>query len=381
MNKPISQSLYEPTVIDIFSGVGGLSLGAARAGFTVKAAIENDKHAVEAHSTNFPHSIHLEKDISKLNSTEILATIGMKKGELDGIIGGPPCQGFSAIGHQKRNDPRNKLFVHFFQIVSEVRPKFFLAENVPGIMTSAGEEIRQKAMSLVEGDYCILPPIILTASDFGAPTTRKRVFFIGYLQNEMKGLNESDFHAPGRIDRITVRKALKGLPLSIDPNWQSSDDSWRKVALPGSCDFSKRLWGHVPKGVGNTETIIKLKNEQLASGSFGTRHSERVAARYAKVLPGKSDTVSKSRKLELDGFCPTLRAGTGPERGSYQAVRPLHPTENRVITPREAARLQGFPDWFQFSPTKWHSFRQIGNSVSPILAEKIFKLIFNALKN
>jgi len=81
----------------------------------------------------------------------------------------------------------------------------------------------------------------------------------------------------------------------------------------------------------------------------------------------------------LNGFCPTLRAGTGPEKGSYQAVRPLHPTENRVITPREAARLQGFPDWFQFSPTKWHSFRQIGNSVSPILSERIFAVIRKAL--
>jgi len=87
------------------------------------------------------------------------------------------------------------------------------------------------------------------------------------------------------------------------------------------------------------------------------------------------DKVSKFPRLSWDGLCPTLRAGTDSSRGSYQAVRPIHPDKNRVITPREAARLQGFPDWFQFSPTKWHSFRQIGNSVSPFVAEAVLDVI------
>ena len=97
-----------------------------------------------------------------------------------------------------------------------------------------------------------------------------------------------------------------------------------------------------------------------------------------QLKPGEVDSVSKSYRLKYKGFCPTLRAGTGSDKGSYQAVRPLHPTENRVITPREAARLQGFPDWFQFHSTKWHSFRQIGNSVSPILAEHILRVVKEA---
>jgi len=109
-------------------------------------------------------------------------------------------------------------------------------------------------------------------------------------------------------------------------------------------------------------------------------HSTRVAERYAMTAQGKYDPVSRSYKLYPNGFCPTLRAGTGPDHGSFQAVRPLHPTEARVITPREAARLQGFPDWFQFSPTKWHSFRQIGSSVSPIIAERILAVVLRALE-
>ncbi|MBS4036491.1 MAG: DNA cytosine methyltransferase, partial [Ignavibacterium sp.] len=117
----------------------------------------------------------------------------------------------------------------------------------------------------------------------------------------------------------------------------------------------------------------------LVSGCFGTRHSPKVYKRYKALRPGQIDAVSRSVRLKSKGLCPTLRAGTDSDKGSYQAVRPIHPTANRVITPREAARLQGFPDWFQFAPSKWHSFRQIGNSVSPILAEEIFKLIYTRL--
>jgi DNA (cytosine-5)-methyltransferase 1 len=106
-----------------------------------------------------------------------------------------------------------------------------------------------------------------------------------------------------------------------------------------------------------------------------------VAKRYANVKQGASDKISKSKKLDPTGFCPTLRAGTGKDKGSYQAVRPIHPTKNRVITPREAARLQGFPDWFVFHKTKWHSFRQIGNSVSPIVAERLLNVIREKIKN
>ncbi len=139
------------------------------------------------------------------------------------------------------------------------------------------------------------------------------------------------------------------------------------------------MHGNVPKGVGNAIALTRLKEENRVSGCLGTVHSENVANRYSNVEPGKRDSISKSYRLDSSRFCPTIRAGTGSDHGRFQAVRPLHPTENRVITPREAARLQGFPDWFQFSPPKWHSFRQIGNSVSPILAEQILSVFYGAL--
>ena len=110
-----------------------------------------------------------------------------------------------------------------------------------------------------------------------------------------------------------------------------------------------------------------------------TDHTEIVEERYRNLQYGEQDRISKSYKLNPSSFCPTLRAGTGPDKGSFQAVRPIHYIEARVINPREAARLQGFPDWFELPETIWHSFRQIGNSVSPIAAEAILKVIFDHL--
>lgn len=366
-------------IVDLYSGVGGLSLGAARAGFSVSCAVEVDPHAAAAHRRNFPKTLHLDEDISRLAGERLNADLGLKKGELAGIVGGPPCQGFSCIGKNDISDPRNTLFVEFFRIVAETKPKFFLAENVPGLLNGGNDHVRDRAFSYVEGDYILLPPMTICAKDFGAPTTRTRVLFFGYRPGEMRSLSLKDFSPPLGMESVTVRDALKGLPARINPRWQSEEESWRVVRLHGSGSFVRRLHGRVPVGVGDPRALERLNKEGKASGCFGTVHSAEVARRYSKIQPGRRDPVSKSHRLSLNGFCPTIRAGTGHDRGRFQAVRPLHPTQARVITPREAARLQGFPDWFQFSPTKWHSFREIGSSVSPILAERVLAIIRSAL--
>lgn len=375
----VQKKYYNPGIIDLFSGVGGLSLGAARAGFSVGCSVELDPHAIAAHRLNFTNTTHLHEDVSKLTGQGLRANLGMLNGELAGIVGGPPCQGFSAIGKNDIADPRNNLFSEFFRIVAEARPKFFMAENVPGILGDRYSAIRERALSAVDKHYTLLPPIRVCAKDYGAPTTRTRVLFIGYDKNEMNPLTEEDFAPPADALPITVRDALKGLPIKINPNWQSEAEGWRIARVYGEGFFEDRLHGYIPTGVGNARALERLKKESKASGSLGTIHSDEVAKRYANIEHGKSDPISKSHRLCPSGFCPTLRAGTGSDKGSYQAVRPLHPIEARVITPREAARLQGFPDWFQFAPSKWHSFRQIGNSVSPILAERVLQVIHDAL--
>ena len=365
--------------IDLFSGVGGLSLGAARAGLNIVAAVENDPHAVFAHGLNFPNAVHISEDISKIKPSKLWNLCNIKKSEAVAIIGGPPCQGFSSIGHQDPSDPRNQLFTCFFQIVKKMQPLFFLAENVPGIMRDGNQELRETALDLVRNDYTLLPPIKVSANDFGCPTTRCRYVFFGYKSNRFNKISVDEFC--GSEDEVLVKQALTGLPSRILPTWQKELQGWRKVTYPDELtEFLDSAKNNIPTNVGDKLSLEKLKKENLVSGFLGTVHSDDVRMRYHNLKPGKTDRISKSRRLEWDGFCPTLRAGTGSERGSFQAVRPIHPTIPRVITPREAARLQGFPDWFQFSPTKWHSFRQIGNSVCPILAEKILKIIIQKLR-
>ena len=366
-------------IVDLFSGVGGLSLGAARAGLTVRGAVDIDPEAIQAHKRNFPKTAHLTADVTQLTGQSLKDHLCRDGERISGILGGPPCQGFSAIGKRNPADTRNKSFTEFFRLVSQVSPTFFLAENVPRLMHPSYHDIRESAFSLVTGKYVVLPPMELAANDYGAATTRTRVFFFGYLPTEMEAVTIDSF-APGPdTETIRVRDALCGLPTKVDPKWQREDQGWRVVRVCGEGNYAQRLHGHIPARVGDRAALTRLSLHSEASGFLGTAHAPAVAARYANTRRGKRDAISKSYRLDPDGFCPTLRAGTGPADGRFQAVRPIHPTEPRVITPREAARLQGFPDWFQFAPTKWHSFRQIGNSVSPILAEHLLRIVVTSL--
>lgn len=358
--------------IDLFAGAGGLSLGAARAGFTVRSAVELDKHAMETHRRNFPSTIHLEKDVSKLTGAELLSLSSMVHGELDGLVGGPPCQGFSSIGNKDADDTRNGLFSDFFRLVAETQPAFFVAENVPGILDTRYEGVRTRALSQVPSCYRMLGPIEVSAQLYGAPTSRKRIFFIGYIPNRFDvELTKDHFAPPPGVEPAIVSAALHGLPSRIDCRWQTEELGWRPVSAPQGEFLADRIANSVPAGVGDQRLVTRYQDTGYASGCLGTRHSAELRRRYRALKYGEMDAVTRSRRLDPNGFCPTLRAGTGADKGSYQAVRPIHHNSPRVITPREAARLQGFPDWFVFHATKWHSFRQIGNSVSPIVAERI----------
>jgi len=222
-------------------------------------------------------------------------------------------------------------------------------------------------------------PITLNASDFGAPTSRIRVFFIGFRKSSNVVLNENEFKPIKSIEKISVEYALKGLPKKIDPYKQSEEEGWCKIRIKPNGQFGKRLRDVIPENVGDSVAIMRLQDENRISSCVGTIHTKEVLKRWKRLEPGEIDNVSRTVRLDPKGFCPTLRSGTGRDKGSYQSLRPIHPTENRVITPREAARLQGFPDWFQFHSTKWHSFRQIGNSVSPILVERLLRVVLKKL--
>lgn len=365
----------KPKIIDLFAGAGGFSLGAARAGMQVVSSVEIDPFANETHGRNFPATRHLGIDISTLTGSDLLAQSGLKNGELDGLIGGPPCQGFSTIGRRNPNDRRNSLFSHYIRLVAETQPRFFIAENVPGILQERNKDILRSALELLPANYELLPATKVCAMDFGAPTTRTRVFFVGFDPKRCGELNSDIFNTPPNVPRTTVRDALIGLPEEIDPNWQSEFNSWQPVARLPDSYFNNRAQSNIPDGIGDQFAMDAFLQVGHTSGCFGTVHSDAIVERYGNLKPREQDPISKSMRLDFAWFCPTLRAGTGSDKGSYQAVRPIHPSKARVITPREAARLQGFPDWFLLHPTKWHSFRQLGNSVSPMVAEKVLSAI------
>jgi DNA (cytosine-5)-methyltransferase 1 len=261
-------------------------------------------------------------------------------------------------------------------LVAETKPAFFLAENVPGVVKDRSRPILDRALAMVPENYMVLEPLVVKASDYGAPTIRTRVFFIGYDPDRLNELTSASF-APNNVADVRVARALQALP-AIRADWQAEHQSWRAVGKLPDLEFERQLSNAVPAGVGNPEALDLFARRRLVSGFLGTLHTPETIRRFKTLHPGKSDPISKCVRLNRAGYCPTLRAGTGPERGSYQAIRPVHPTSPRVIAPREAARLQGFPDWFQFHPTKWHAFRQIGNSVSPIVSEALMSVIFKA---
>ena len=342
-------------VVDVFAGCGGFSLGAEQAGFEVVAAVDIDAILTSSYAGNFPGTYILLKDAAKLKGDEVRAAAG---GAIDGMIGGPPCQGFSVIGKRNPKDPRRQLVFHFFRIVREVEPSFFVMENVRGLAYSGASGVLESALGEVNDRYWILGPTIWDASEFGAATNRSRLFVVGIHKDWGEPLTAADVELRKR-PAATVRAAIRDLEGAAFLGEEDGFDIWAIARVGWPFDYARGL----------------RSRDGRFTGHRVTKHSGRVRARFEKVPAGGVDPVGRHPRLEWSGQCPAIRAGTGTDRGSYQAVRPIHPHQPRVVTVREAARLQGFPDRHRFHSTIWHSFRMIGNSVSPFVAEGILLAI------
>ena len=354
-------ALYDPAptapaglrIVDLFCGSGGFSRGAHAAGFGVAAAYDRDPILTSAFERNFPSTpLHL-RNVAWLSGERIKRDAG----RVDGIIGGPPCQGFSEIGKRLPSDPRRSLLRHFFRIVSEVSPDFFVMENVRGLGFADARPSLDAAIDLVRSDYHILGPVVWDAASFGAATARPRLFVIGTAKRLERALTREHVEALFR-PAATVRDAIEDLELARSTGEIGGFDSWRIT----------RPWRP-------SRYAAALRRGGAFTGHKSTEHGEEVTKRFSALAQGTLDPVGRHKRLHWDGQCPTLRAGTGVEKGSFQSVRPVHPDYPRVITVREAARLQGFPDDHLFHPTVWHSFRMIGNSVSPIIGAAVLSAI------
>ncbi len=367
----------DTSVIDLFCGCGGLGLGAELSGFRALAAVDIDETLQSAYRLNFPQATVFKADIAVIDAAAWRFMLNGKRP--DGIVGGPPCQGFSRIGKRNREDPRNTLIGHYFRHIKLLRPKFFLMENVEGLLDAGNIECLMEALDGLANEYSVIGPMIVDASEYGAPTKRKRVVVVGYRPDEVDPITAADLAPAKGTKAVTVHDAIFDLPEPEMVPAGKQNHIWKRYPVVDGDDktlsaYAKKMRRMPTMEIGWQHSLEKLAHGYL-SGFADTSHSLKVEERFADTTPGTVEPVSRYPRLMWSGLCPTLRAGTGSDRGSFQAMRPIHPTSPRVITVREAARLQGFPDWFTFHPAKWHSFRMIGNSVSPIVSQALLTII------
>lgn len=341
-------------IADLFSGVGGLSQGFIKAGFEVSIAIEYDSDIAYSYKRNHPNADVYNANICELDFTEL----HKKHPNIDVVMGGPPCQGFSQKGKRlSLNDERNFLFLQFVRFVEEFSPKYFVLENVPNIVTTENGYFKDEIITSFQKlgyDVCCG---ILSAVDFGVPQDRRRAFFIG-----QKGKLDITLPKPSKI-RNTIKDAIFDLP-AISSGEGSGVSSYDKPALS---QLQKDL----------------RRNSKQLHNHIATKHSPTALRRMSmipigeggKVLPEEERTKSiysgtYCRLLADEVACTITTRFDTPSSGRF-----THPTLNRCLTIREAARLQTFPDTFVFYGSKTSQMKQVGNAVPPYLAYAVARVI------
>lgn len=364
---------FQYDFIDLFCGAGGLSVGLEQEGFRPIIAVDKDLAALLTYRFNRPwlseeNLIH--DDIRELVGKDIFPHVPV-------IVGGPPCQGFSVVNkHKKENDERNALYKFYVHAVKQSRPKLFLMENVEGIL-KLYNEIQSDFANI---GYTVCEPLILSPKDFGFPQSRKRAFILG-INNDYEHMTSELFS----IFKETVLSKMQGPKYTL---WDAISDlpELEAKTLKNSTHVESKKWGYTVAGLSDTSTeYTQLINEGISVQRPLLNHrskynNERDIQIYQLLKPGeKSDAESiqeinpyknradifrdKFDKLVADEPCKAITAHMYYDCNMY-----IHPYQARGLTPREAARVQGFPDDYFFlgSPNEW--YRQIGNAVSPLMA-------------
>lgn len=362
-----------PIGVDLFAGAGGLSLGFEQAGFDVAAAVEIDPIHCATHEFNFPHTKVICASVVDITGDDIRRMASLGKTDIDVVFGGAPCQGFSMIGKRALDDARNQLVFHYVRLVRELAPKYFVFENVKGLTLGKHALFLEELIdALTSAGYQIISPYqVLNAADYGVPQDRRRLFLIGARSDQVEPA-----YPKGEAVRTSVWDAIGDLPdADVFASLQERDETvahWNTDAV-----YARYLRGQL---IDPTDFSYQRHFDQnLLTSSLRTRHSDTSKARFIETPAGETEPVSRFKKLHPKGLCNTLRAGTDSARGAFTSPRPIHPIYARVITVREAARLHSYPDWFRFHATKWHGFRQIGNSVPPRLGRAVASQIITAL--
>ncbi|MGX8852197.1 DNA cytosine methyltransferase [Amedibacillus sp. YH-ame10] len=348
-------------VLDLFCGAGGLSLGFQNAGFGIYGGIDFDRAAMSTHCCNFTTKFHHCGDICEVSD----ATIQKKLKEIDVIVGGPPCQGFSSANRYAKDedDPRNKLFFQYIRFVRNIKPKIFVIENVPGILTRDNGYAKNKIIKITSDLNYEVSVKVLSSDVYGVPQKRTRAFFIGIRKdlNEkfdfetLKPIYETTTVYDAIADLMTIEEedginTLKGIKRTNLQEYYYNKDSntvYNHVKTVHDARVVERI-KHVPQG-GNWKYVP----EELWDRQRNNRHS--------------------SAYKRLDFTKPSITIDTGH-------MNYFHPVFHRVPTVRESARIQTFKDAFIFKGTKTEQYRQVGNAVPPLLAQAIATEILNILK-
>lgn len=348
-------------VMDLFSGAGGFSFGVEKVpGFEVLIGVDFDKSAIETFRLNHKNALGIIGDVTDANVKKEIISVAKDK-NINMIIGGPPCQGFSLKGKKLGlNDPRNYLFLEFLDFVKKIRPQVFVIENVKSMITTASGFFIDEIVRLFSESGYIVNHGILNAVDFNVPQNRKRAIVIGSLDKSI------DLPSKLTDKPVTVRAAISDLAyLKSGEGFFESDylhaydsDYQRKMR-------SEKLYNHVT-----------TKHSDFALKKLSMIPPEGDKSHLPLEYHGKQKFSTTWSRLIWDQPSPTIdtRFDT-PSNG-----RNSHPILNRTITPREAARLQSFPDSFIFLGTKTAICRQIGNAVPPFMAKEIAKSIKNSYK-
>lgn len=362
--KPGDERTQAPLCVDLFAGAGGFSLGAIRAGFEVRAAVEHYRHAAATYRRQIKNESGrpiavFEKDILQLNPHDVMDEAGLIEGQCDLLLGGPPCQGFSShrLGDSGVDDPRNALLLRYFAFVSAIRPKFFLVENVPGMLQPKHAAYLQRFLAMAcAHDYVVLQPTVINAQDYGVPQNRKRVFLLGYDAKTVFS------------DGIWPPRPLYGDPSRPGPfgpvlPWRTASDAFDRPALPGDVNDL-----HMSHGAELVETF------KSTPPNGGSREDSNRVLPCHQTHDGHKDVYGR---INPSRPSPTMTtACINPSKGRF-----VHPTEHHGITARQAARLQTFPDDFTFEGGLMAAGLQIGNAVPVTLSQVLCQRLRDMLES
>lgn len=356
-------------VIDLFCGCGGFSKGFEEAGFNICLGIDLWNDALITYKKNFPDAVVINEDIVNVSGKQILETTGMEIGDVDVIIGGPPCQGFSVSGKRMIDDDRNKLYKSFVELVAELQPKLFVMENVPGLIRLFGGRVGEQVVDdFTEIGYTVKYQI-LSADNYGVPQQRKRVFFVGV--NNKKNENPDCYEYPvpftgvgEEAPALTSKDAISDLDFVPDDKVLGEDIPYE---LPPQNEYQRTMREESRSVLNHSITLHKPKTKEIIAmvpdgGNYKDLPEELWGTRKVHIA-----------WTRMDSKRPCFTIDTGHNHH-------FHYRANRVPTVRESARIQSFPDSFEFFGIKTSQLKQVGNAVPPLLAKAIAESVISVLE-